>query len=524
MEKRSGLKSRAGQRVGPPGAIRIDHVKPESPTVSDALPLVALVGRPNVGKSTLFNRLTGRRQAIVDSKPGSTRDRAYGRVEWQCREFSIVDTGGLSPGADEHFLKLSKVQADVAIGQAALVILLVDAQSGLLPDDEALARKVRSSGKKVLLVINKAEAGRRATNEFARLGFGEPFPVSAEHNEGIGDLLDLITERIEAPEIHEVDENVRPIRVALVGRTNVGKSSMLNRLVGEERSIVSPVSGTTRDAVDSEVVWQGKPYLFVDTAGIRKVRLLEDGADHVAVVQAKRAIDRAEVCVLMVSAEEGMREMDATIAGLVEDSSRAVVVAVNKWDLAKSLEKTAAQMREEFSYRIKFLEYAPVVLVSAKTGMGRKDLFTAIDKARVEWSRRVPTGPLNRCLQNAVARNPIRFKKGADGVNLLYAAQIRVDPPTFTLSVNREGELHFSSERFLVNCLRKEFGFEGSPIRIWLRVRRSRSGPQSFKMRKAVPRPRTDGKPSSGRDMPPEGSSQFESPKSRIDKRRPRRS
>lgn len=299
---------------------------------------------------------------------------------------------------------------------------------------------------------------------------------------------------------------------------------MLNRLVGEERSIVSPVSGTTRDAVDSEVVWQGKPYLFVDTAGIRKVRLLEEGADHVAVVQAKRAIDRAEVCVLMVSAEEGMREMDATIAGLVQESGRAVVVAVNKWDLAKQIGKSSAQMREDFSYRIKFLEYAPVVLVSAKTGMGRKDLFTAIDHARSEWSRRVPTGPLNRCLQEAVARNPIRFKKGAEGVNLLYAAQIRVDPPTFTLSVNREGELHFSSERFLVNCLRKEFGFEGSPIRIWLRVRKSRSGPQSFKMRKAIPRPRTDGKPNSGKDMPPEGSSNFESPKTRIDNRRRGRS
>lgn len=499
-------------------------MKPESTTETDALPLVAVVGRPNVGKSTLFNRLTGRRQAIVDSKPGSTRDRAYGRVEWQRRQFSIVDTGGLSPGADEHFLKLSRAQADVAIGQAVLVVLLVDAQSGLLPDDQALARKVRGSGKPVLLVINKAEGRRRETNEFARLGFGEPFPVSAEHNEGIGDLLDLICEKVGAPEIKDTDVNARPIRVALVGRTNVGKSSMLNRLVGEERSIVSPVSGTTRDAVDSELTWQGKPYLFVDTAGIRKVRLLEDGADHVAVVQAKRAIDRAEVCVLLVSAEDGIREMDATIAGLVQESGRAVVVAVNKWDLAKTLNKTPAQMREDFAYRIKFLEYAPVVLVSAKTGMGRKDLFTAIDRARSEWSRRVPTGPLNRCLQTAVARNPIRFKKGAEGVNLLYAAQIRVEPPTFTLSVNREGELHFSSERFLVNCLRKEFGFEGSPIRIWLRVRRSRSGPQSFKMRKAVARPRTDGKPNSGKEMEPATSSQFEAPKTRIDKRRPRRS
>ena len=499
-------------------------MNPESPTVTDPRPLVALVGRPNVGKSTLFNRLTGRRQAITDSKTAPIRDRAYGRVEWQRKEFSIVDTGGLSPGADEHFLKLSKVQADVAIGQATLVILLVDAQDGLLPDDEALARKVRGSGKQVLLVINKAEASRRQTNEFARLGFGEPFPISAEHNEGIGDLLDLICKMIDAPEIKDTDEANRPIRVALVGRTNVGKSSMLNRLVGEERSIVSPVSGTTRDTVDSLVKWQDKPYLFVDTAGIRKVRLLEEGADHVAVVQAKRAIDRAEVCVLMVSAEEGMREMDATIAGLVQESGRAVVVAVNKWDLAKSLDKSAAQMREEFSYRVKFLEYAPVVLVSAKTGMGRKDLFTAIDHARTEWSRRVPTGPLNRCLQDAVARNPIRFKKGADGVNLLYAAQIRVDPPTFTLSVNREGELHFSSERFLINCLRKEFGFEGSPIRIWLRVRKSRSGPQGFKMRKAIARPRTDGKPNNGKDIPQEGSGYLESPKTRIDKRRSSRS
>ena len=499
-------------------------MNPESTTERTALPLVAVVGRPNVGKSTLFNRLTGRRQAIVDSKPGSTRDRAYGRVEWQRHEFSIVDTGGLSPGADELFLRLSRAQADVAIGEAALVILLVDAQSGLLPDDQALAKKVRSSGKPVLLVINKAEARRRETNDFARLGFGEPFPISAEHNEGIGDLLDLICERVGAPEMADGVDTSRPIRVALVGRTNVGKSSMLNRLVGEERSIVSPVSGTTRDTVDSLVAWNGKPYLFVDTAGIRKVRLLEDGADHVAVVQAKRAIDRAEVCVLLISAEDGMREMDATIAGLVQESGRAVVVAVNKWDLAKTLDKTAAAMREEFAYRVRFLEYAPLVMVSAKTGMGRKDLFTAIDHARVEWSRRVPTGPLNRVLGDAVARNPLRFKKGVGPVNLLYAAQIRVDPPTFTLSVNREGELHFSSERFLINCLRKEFGFEGSPIRIWLRVRRSRSGPQSFKMRKAVPRPRTDGKPNRGIEMGPPAEIAPKHRETRIDKRRARRS
>jgi GTPase len=496
---------------------------PESEAASAKAPLVALVGRPNVGKSTLFNRLTGRRQAIVDSKPGSTRDRAYGRVEWQGREFAIVDTGGLAPGSDEYFLGLSRKQADVAIAQAALVVLVVDAQSGLLPDDEALARKVRGTGKATLLVINKAEGRRRETNEFARLGFGDPFAISAEHNEGIGDLLDLLCERVDATPVPEQTDD-GAIRVALVGRPNVGKSSMLNRLVGEERSIVSPVSGTTRDAVDSLISWQNRPYLFVDTAGIRKVRLLEDGADHVAVVQARRAIERAQVCVLLVSAEEGMREMDATIAGLIQESGRAVVVAVNKWDLARDLGKNSTQIREEFAYRVRFLEYAPVVLVSAKTGQGRKELFAAIDKAREEWRRRVPTGPLNRCLQDAAARNPLRFKKGADAVNLLYAAQIRVEPPTFALSVNREGELHFSSERFLMNQLREHFGFEGSPIRLWLRVRRSRRGPQSFKMEKAKARPRDDAKSKPAKEMDAADAAPSRRVKSRIDKRKRRRS
>lgn len=440
-----------------------------STNTSSALPLVALVGRPNVGKSTLFNRLVGERRAIVDSRPGSTRDRSYGRVEWCGKEFRIVDTGGMDLGSDEGFLGMTRAQADVAISEAKLVLLLVDAIAGLLPNDRELARRLRKTGCPVFVVVNKAEGKRRELAEFSNLGFSETIPISAEQGD-VGDLLDRIVATVQAPQVVH-DERPQPIRIAILGRPNVGKSSMLNRLTGETRAIVSEVAGTTRDTVDSEVAWDGKRFVIVDTAGIRKVRQLDEGADHVAVVQARKAVNRADVAVLMLSAEDGIREMDATIGGLIQESGRAVILAVNKWDLAKSLEKTSLGIREDIQRRLKFLDFAKVVFVSAKTGMGRKDLFNAVEAAYAEWSKRVPTGPLNRVIEEATARHPLRMQKGASDVNLLYVSQIRTQPPTFALSVNRVGRLHFASERFLENCIREEFGFSGTPLRLLARYR-----------------------------------------------------
>jgi GTP-binding protein len=450
---------------------------PQSTNDGRKLPLVALVGRPNVGKSTLFNRLVGERRAIVDSKPGSTRDRAYGRVEWTGREFSIVDTGGLDPGAQGPFLGLAREQADRAIEDSTLVLFVVDAVAGLLPNDRELARALRQTGRSVLLVVNKAEGARRRTTEFAELGFEDTLPISAEQGD-VGDLLDRVVAAIDAPRVPETDPPER-IRIAILGRPNVGKSSMLNRLTGERRAIVSEIAGTTRDAVDADIEWTGKPYTIVDTPGIRKVRQLDDGADHVAVVQARRAVERADVAVLMLSAEEGVKEMDATIGGLAQESGRAVVIAVNKWDRAKDFEQTAEKMREAIERRLKFLEFARVVFVSAKTGLGRKDLFAAIDHAWSQWSKRVPTGPLNRVLELAAQRHPLKMQRGSDTVNLLYGSQIRVRPPAFALSLNRAGRLHFASERYIENRIRAEFGFEGTPIRILARGRGRRRGSRS---------------------------------------------
>lgn len=450
---------------------------PESTNEPRLLPLVALVGRPNVGKSTLFNRLVGERRAIVDSKPGSTRDRAYGRVEWVGREFSIVDTGGLDPGADGPFLGLAKEQADRAIADSSLILFVVDAIAGLLPNDRELARKLRQTGKPALLVVNKAEGARRSTVEFAELGFEESMPISAEQGD-VGDLLDRVVALLDPPRTPGEDPPSR-IRIAILGRPNVGKSSMLNRLTGDRRAIVSEVAGTTRDAVDADIEWAGRPYTIVDTAGIRKVRQLDDPADHVAVVLARRAVERADVAVLMISAEEGVKEMDATIGGLAQESGRAVVIAVNKWDRAKDFEQTSEKVREAIERRLKFLEFARVVFVSAKTGLGRKDLFSAVDRAYSEWSKRVATGPLNRVLEQAAQRHPLKMQRGSDSVNLLYASQIRVRPPLFVLSLNRSGRLHFASERYLENRIRAEFGFEGTPIRILARARGSKGRSKS---------------------------------------------
>ena len=434
------------------------------------LPRIALVGRPNVGKSTLFNRICGRRQAITDGRPGSTRDRNYAQVEWQGRPFEVIDTGGLLLGTDDPLLGPATHQAELAIAEADVVLLVVDARDGLLPDDEAIAQRLRRDGKQVHLVVNKVEDRNQDTTEFSRLGWGEGSLISAEHGQGVGDLLDAALEGL--PRVVASAEAKPPVSVALVGRPNVGKSSLLNRLVGRERAVVSAVPGTTRDAVDELFERRGRRYRLVDTAGIRRVRLLKENVDHVSVVLARRAIGRADVAVVVLDAESGLREMDATIGGEVVDAGAGVVVAVNKWDLASERGLKERRFAESVRDDLKFLPWAPVVFISAKSGRGIGTLLEAVDRVAAARTSRVTTGELNRVIARAADLHVPRPAKGNQPVKILFASQIGTAPPTFALKINAVGDLHFSYLRFLENRIREAFGFEGTPIRLKVRGRR----------------------------------------------------
>jgi GTP-binding protein len=433
------------------------------------LPRLALVGRPNVGKSTLFNRVVGRRQAITDSRPGSTRDRNYGLANWGGAAFELIDTGGLLLGSDDPLLGPATEQAQRAIEEADLVVFLVDGRAGLLPDDEAIAGQLRRLGKNVLVAVNKTEAGTDGLSDFARLGFERLLPVSAEHGLGVGDLLD---EALAGLPRLEPEEDAPLVRIALVGRPNVGKSSLLNRLLGEERAVVSAVPGTTRDAVDSLLVRGDKRYLLVDTAGIRRNRLLRENVDHVSVVQSRHALERADVAVLVLDASEGLREMDATIGGYAHDAGRGVVLAVNKWDLARERQLHLRRFEQDVRDTLKFLSFVPLVFVSALTGTGLGRLFACVDRVYAACGQRVTTGQLNRVLSRAAAHLAPKPAKGSRAVKILYGAQIGMRPPTFAISINQAGDLHFSYRRYLENQIRAEFGFEGAPIRLKVRQRR----------------------------------------------------
>ncbi len=434
------------------------------------LPRIALVGRPNVGKSTLFNRICGRRKAITDGRPGSTRDRNYAQVVWQGRAFELVDTGGLLLGSADPLLGPATEQAERAIDEADVVLFLVDARAGLLPDDEEIGRRLRRGGKRVVVVANKTDSGGEAEADFARLGFERVVAVSAEHGLGVGDLLDTALEGV--PEVPPPAEEGRPLALALVGRPNVGKSSILNRLVGRDRAVVSDVPGTTRDAVDELFERRGRRYRVVDTAGIRKVRLLKEGVDHVSVVQSRRAISRAEVAVVVLDAESGLREMDATIAGEVLEAGCGVVLAVNKWDLAPAKELKQRAFEREVRETLKFLPWAPLVRISARTGRGLGALVDAVDRVAAARGARVTTGELNRLLARAAEAYAPKADKGNAPVRILYGSQIGTAPPTFAVSINHPVDLHFSYRRYLENRIREAFGFEGTPIRLKVRHRR----------------------------------------------------
>ncbi len=434
------------------------------------IPKVALVGRPNVGKSTLFNRICGRRKAITDGQPGSTRDRNYAQASWQGAGFELIDTGGLLLETHDPLLGPAAEQARRAIEEADLVVFVVDGRAGLLPDDAAIARQLRRDDKRVVVAVNKVEGPSDGSSEFARLGFDPVLPISAEHGLGVGDLLDAAVGML--PKVALPEEEPPPLRLAFVGRPNVGKSSLLNRLLGSERAVVSPIPGTTRDAVDSLLVRGGKRYLFVDTAGIRRQRLLKEPVDHVGVVQARHAIERADVAIVVLDAGEGVREMDATIAGYVEKAGRGVVLVVNKWDLAAAARVKARAFETEGRRRLKFLAYAPLVFASAVTGKGVGGLLSTAERVDVARRTRVTTGELNRLLARAAQLHAPKAEKGSRPVRILFGSQVGIAPPTFVLSLNHPVGLHFSYRRYLENQLRRAFSFEGTPIVLKVKARR----------------------------------------------------
>jgi GTPase len=447
--------------------------------LSVPLPLVAIVGRPNVGKSTLFNRIMGERRSITGDEPGITRDRIYGEAEWNGRRFSIVDTGGIVPDDDAVIPANILKQAGAAIEDAQVLVWVADARKGITPLDEELARLLRTTSKRVLVAANKADALRWETDagEFYRFGFDEVFPVSAEQGNGVGDLLDAVVETFEPIEVNENEEDApeqrRELRLAIIGRPNVGKSSLLNRLLGEERVIVSPVAGTTRDAIDTLLEVEGQPFRIVDTAGIRRKGKTEEMAEKLSVMMARRSLERADVAIVVIDAEEGVAALDANIAGYAHDAGCSIILAVNKWDAVPDKETgTPAAFERGLREKMKFLDWAPVVTISALSGQRVERILPLALRANEARNRRIPTSQLNAFFERAVSQPrgggaPAPVKGGVSRLHVQYMTQVSVRPPTFIVFTKggRPG-LHFSYERYLQNRLREEFDFFATPLRI----------------------------------------------------------
>lgn len=433
-------------------------------------PLVALVGRPNVGKSALFNRLVGERSAIVEDLPGTTRDRLYGEFEWRGRSVAVVDTGGIVPGAGEEIEESIFDQARLAIDEADVIVFLVDLKAGVTPVDEEIADLLRRTAKPVILVANKADNVRQELHavEFHELGLGDPVPLSALRGLGTGDLLDLIVAELPPGEVAE--EAVEAARIAIVGRPNVGKSSLVNALTGKKRTIVSATPGTTRDAIDTLVDFEGQAVVLVDTAGIRRRGKIGTGIERYSVVRAMRAIDRADVAVLVIDATEPLTAQDAHVAGFVQDQGKGLVVAVNKWDLVTKESHTMAQFERAIREELKFMPYVPVVFISAKSGQRIDNVLNLALSIERERSKRIPTGVLNETVRRALAEHQPPSFRGRQ-VKMFYVTQVAVNPPTFVVKVNDPELVHFSYRRFLENRLREKFGFFGTPIRIYFRGR-----------------------------------------------------
>ena len=435
-----------------------------------AKPLVAIVGRPNVGKSMLFNKLTGQRTSIVEDTPGVTRDRIYGDCEWCGRSFSLVDTGGIEPGTDSDMLKFMRRQAEIGIELADAIIMVTDVRSGVTAADEDVAVMLRKSGKPVALAVNKCDSVG-LTNpdvyEFYSLGIGDLFETSAVHGHGTGDLLDWVLENI--PENDGEDEEDGVIQVAIVGKPNVGKSSLLNRILGEERVIVSNIAGTTRDAIDSYFENETGKYCFIDTAGMRRKSKVDDAIEKYSNMRSINAIDRADVCLILVDANEGVTEQDTKIAGLVHEAGKAAIIVVNKWDAVEDKQtNTMRDMENDVRQGLSYMLYAPVVFLSALTGQRVDKLFQVIQEVYAQNTKRITTGALNSVLADATARVQPPTDKGRR-LKIYYMTQASTKPPHFVIFCNDARLFHFSYQRYLENQIREVFGLQGTPVRITIR-------------------------------------------------------
>ena len=441
-----------------------------------AKPIVAIVGRPNVGKSLLFNKLTGRRTAIVEDTPGVTRDRLYGDCEWNGRTFSLVDTGGIEPGTDSEMLQFMRRQAEIAIETADVIIMVTDVTVGLTAADSAVGSMLQRSKKPVVLAVNKCDSVGQVNAdvyEFYALGLGDPIEVSAVHGHGTGDLLDACVAAFHEEVEEEEDEDV--IKVAIIGKPNVGKSSLLNRILGEERVIVSNVAGTTRDAIDSYFENEHGKYLFIDTAGMRRKSKVDDAIERYSNLRTVSAIERADVCLILVDAQEGVTDQDTKIAGLAHEAGKASIIVVNKWDAVEKDTNTMAKMTEEVRRDLAYMTYAPVVFLSALTGQLVDRIFEEINAVSNAAAMRITTGMLNNILEDAMARVQPPSDKGRR-LKIYYMTQAGVKPPHFVIFCNDARLFHFSYQRYLENQIRSVFGLVGTPVRITIRQKGDKEG------------------------------------------------
>ena len=435
-----------------------------------AKPVIAIVGRPNVGKSTLFNKLIGERRAIVEDTPGVTRDRIYGECEWRGKTMMVIDTGGIEPKTDSVILQKMREQAQIAIETADVIIFMVGVRAGLVADDMDIALMLKKSGKPVVPVVNKSDKIGDVDPqfyEFYELGFDvDPIAISSLHGSGSGDVLDAVLEAL--PEYEEEEENGEVVSVAVIGKPNAGKSSLVNRVLGDERCIVSDMPGTTRDAIDTYFENSHGKYNFIDTAGIRRQSRVDDRVEKISVLRAKMAVDRADVCLIMIDASEGITEQDEKIAGIAHEAGKASVICVNKWDLIDKDNNTTAEFTKKIYDALSYMTYAPILFLSAKTGQRVEKLFEQINYVNMQSKMRVTTGMLNDVLADAVARVQPPSDKGRR-LKIYYMTQTEAAPPTFVIFCNMAELFHFSYQRYLENCLRQTFGFRGTPIRLIIR-------------------------------------------------------
>ncbi len=436
-----------------------------------AKPIVAVVGRPNVGKSTLFNKLVGRRVSIVEDTPGVTRDRIFSDCEWRSRQFLLIDTGGIEPASDDIILSQMRSQAQLAIDAADVIIMVVDMRAGVVATDREVAAMLQKSGRPIVLCVNKCDTvGVMPPEfyEFYNLGLGEPYPVSAVHGHGTGDLLDAVFEYF--PEESAEEEDDETIKVAIIGKPNAGKSSLVNKVAGETRVIVSDIAGTTRDAIDTVVENDKGKFLFIDTAGIRRKSRIKDNVEKYSIIRAEAAVDRADVCVIMIDAIEGFTEQDSKVAGIAHEKGKACIIAVNKWDAIEKDGGTMNTFRKKLENDFSFMSYAPIIFISAKTGQRIDRLFELIVYVSNQNATRISTGMLNDVLADATARVQPPSDKGKR-LKIYYMTQPSTKPPTFVCFVNNADLFHFSYQRYLENKIRETFGLEGTPVRFVIRER-----------------------------------------------------